>query len=188
MNSGVDFVVTLLSWFVMNNVNLKLWQMHVVNFDMDLWWILEWISVSVEPVHKHRMVNLGVDFGVCWGAGGGSDALAAPSRSRAKQGCWAPRHTHIESRLPLFPAGSCICKSNMKNKKKPRLRKSTKVFTLPHALDETTRHRLGEAFEGRVRELLASSRVPGHEVHVLVEERGIATVVVSGEVLHVDAH
>ena len=140
MNSGVDFVVTLLSWFVMNNVNFKLWQMHVVNFDMDLWWILEWISVSVEPVHKTRMVNFGVDFGVCWGAGGGSDALAAPSRSRAKHGCWAPRHTHIESRLPLFPAGSCICKSKMKNKKKPRLRKSTKVFTLPHALDDNNIH------------------------------------------------
>ena len=59
MNSGVDFVVTLLSWFVMNNVNLKLWQIQVVNFDMDLWWILEWISVSVEPVHKTRMVNFG---------------------------------------------------------------------------------------------------------------------------------
>ena len=140
MNRGVDFVVTLLSWFVMNNVNFKLWQMQVVNFVMDLWWIWEWISVSVEPVHKTRMVNFGVDFGVCWGAGGGSDALAAPSRSRAKHGCWAPRHTHIESRLPLFPAGSCICKSKMKNKKKPRLRKSTKVFTLPHALDDNNIH------------------------------------------------
>ena len=53
MNNGVDFVVTLLSWFVMNNVNFKLWQMQVVNFGMDLWWIWEWISVSVEPVHKH---------------------------------------------------------------------------------------------------------------------------------------
>ena len=71
MNSGVDFVVTHLSWFVMDNVNFELWQMHVVNFDMDLWWILEWISVSVEPVHRTRMVNFGVDFGVCWGAGGG---------------------------------------------------------------------------------------------------------------------
>ena len=76
MNRGVDFVVTHLSWFVMNNVNFKLWQMHVVNFDMDLWWIWEWISVSVEPVHKTRMVNFGVDFGVCWGAGGGGQMLS----------------------------------------------------------------------------------------------------------------
>ena len=53
------------------------------------------------------------------GRGEGSDALAAPSRSRAKHGRWAPGHTHIESRLPLFPAGSCICKSKMKNKKSP---------------------------------------------------------------------
>ena len=88
------------------------------------------------------MVNLGGGFWYLLGGrrGGGSDALAAPSRSRAEHGCWAPRHTHIESRLPLFPAGSCICKSKMKNKKKPRLRKSTKVFTLPHALDDNNIH------------------------------------------------
>ena len=76
MTTGVDFVVTHLSWFVMNNVNFKLWQMHVVNFDMDLWWIWEWISVSVEPVHKTRMVIFGVDFGVCWGAGGTGQMLS----------------------------------------------------------------------------------------------------------------
>ena len=39
----------------MHNVNFKLWQMNVVNFDMDLWWIVGWISVSVEPVHKNQV-------------------------------------------------------------------------------------------------------------------------------------
>ena len=45
-----------------------------------------------------------------------------------------------------------------------------------------------EAFQGRVRPLLASSRVLVEEVHVLVDERRIATVAVSGEVVHVNAH
>ena len=47
---------------------------------------------------------------------------------------------------------------------------------------------MGEAFEGRVRELLASSRVPVHAVHVLVDELGIATVTISLEAVHGDAH
>ena len=47
---------------------------------------------------------------------------------------------------------------------------------------------MDEAFEGRVREPFTSLRVRVHEVHVLPDELGVATVVVGLEAVHGDAH
>ena len=45
----------------------------------------------------------------------GAQMLSPPcSRSRAEQSCWSPRHNPIESRLPLFPAETCICNNGIK--------------------------------------------------------------------------
>ena len=70
--------------------------------------------------------------------GMGAQMISPPSpRSRAEHSCWPPRHNPIESRLPLFPAETCLCNNRIKKNEKARTRKSTKEFTLPRAVTES---------------------------------------------------
>ena len=70
--------------------------------------------------------------------GMGAQMLSPPcSRSRAEHSCWPPRHNPIESRLPLFPADTCLCNNRIKKKEKAWTRKSTNDFTLPRAVTES---------------------------------------------------
>ena len=51
--------------------------------------------------------------------GMGAQMLSPPcSRSRAEHSCWPPRHNPIESRLPLFPAETCLCNNKIKKTKR----------------------------------------------------------------------
>ena len=70
--------------------------------------------------------------------GMGAQMLSPPcSRSRAEHSCWSPRHNPIETRLPLFPAETCLCNNRIKKNAKARTRKSTKEITLPRAVTES---------------------------------------------------
>ena len=76
------------------------------------------MSVSVEPVHKTRMVNFGVDFGVCWGAGGRGQMLSPLPPALALSMAAGHHAITISNRDCLCsPPGAASAKAKWKRKK-----------------------------------------------------------------------